>query len=142
MSEQDYKMKVEAFFASACDGNVDRLDDIVHPDYVMHDPSLPQECRGIAGAKEVARFHHVTLGGPQITFHREVVAGDSVTTIWTVRGTHAAEIAGVAPSGKAITIEGITVSRFLDGKIVEEWEVCDMAGVLAQIGALPEPAAV
>ena len=35
---------------------------------------------------------------------------------------------------------GITVSRCEDGRIVEEWELVDVAGLLQQIGALPEPA--
>ena len=33
----------------------------------------------------------------------------------------------------------ITISRFEDSRIAEEWEIADTAPLLAQIGALPEP---
>jgi predicted ester cyclase len=44
---------------------------------------------------------------------------------------------GVPPTGRPITITGIAISRVRDGKIVEEWEVSDVLGLLRQIGGLP-----
>jgi len=68
------------------------------------------------------------------------VEGDHVATRWTGRGTHTGEIAGIAPTGKDVTVSGITVSRFEDGLVVEEWTTWDTLGMLVQIGAVPAPA--
>jgi len=38
-----------------------------------------------------------------------------------------------------VTCTGITISRCRDGKVVEEWEVSGMLGLLRQIGGLSEP---
>jgi predicted ester cyclase len=53
--------------------------------------------------------------------------------------THLGELAGVAPTGNRVTISGITIERFEEGKIVEAWRSMDMLGVLRGIGALEGP---
>jgi SnoaL-like polyketide cyclase len=65
--------------------------------------------------------------------------GDYVATRWFVRGRHQGELMGTSPSGREIAFSGVTISRCRDGKIVEEWEICDTLGLLQQIGALPAP---
>ena len=47
---------------------------------------------------------------------------------------------GVAPTGKQVTVTGITISRIADGKIAEEWTNWDTLGMLTQLGAIPAPA--
>ena len=42
---------------------------------------------------------------------------------------------GVAPTGRTIAVEEIVVLRFLDGKIVEEWGVIDLATLQRQLEA-------
>jgi predicted ester cyclase len=44
---------------------------------------------------------------------------------------------GVPASGREIAFSGITISRCRDGRIVEEWEICDTLGLLQQVGAVP-----
>ena len=47
---------------------------------------------------------------------------------------------GIAPTGKDVTVSGLTISRFEGGKVVEEWTTWDTLGMLVQLGAIPEPA--
>jgi predicted ester cyclase len=47
---------------------------------------------------------------------------------------------GIAPTGKEVTVSGITVSRLVGGKVAEEWELMDALGMLVQLGAVPQPA--
>ena len=61
-------------------------------------------------------------------------------TQWTARGTHTGDLAGIAPTGKEVTVSGITVSRVESGKIVEEWTSWDRLGLLVQLDAVAEPA--
>ena len=39
-----------------------------------------------------------------------------------------------------VTVTGLCMTRFRDGRIVEEWEVSDAPTLLERMGALPEPA--
>ncbi len=80
------------------------------------------------------------FGGLRVTIEHQFSDGDYVATRFTARGTHDGEIMGVPPTGKDVTVACIGISRWHDGKVVEEWELSDTLGALAQIGALPEMA--
>ena len=43
----------------------------------------------------------------------------------------------VAATGTAVRTDGTIVSRVVAGRIVEEWTVVDMLGLLRQLGAAP-----
>lgn len=74
-------------------------------------------------------------------FHAEVedliAEGDRVVSRATVRGTHKDELMGIAPSGKQVTVTVICITRFADNRIIEDWELVDMFGMLQQLGAIP-----
>jgi steroid delta-isomerase-like uncharacterized protein len=63
--------------------------------------------------------------------------GDKVASRWTFVGTHRGEFMGAAPTGKQVTLAGMTINRVVDGKIVEEWAQWDTLGLLQQLGAVP-----
>ena len=67
-------------------------------------------------------------------------AGDRVVVRWIGRGTHTGELMGIPPTGATIAFDAITIFRFADGKIAEEWTVWDALGLLQQVGAVPTPA--
>ena len=64
-----------------------------------------------------------------------VGGGDKLVTRWTIRGTHEGEFMGIAPTHKPFTLTGIVIDRFVDGKIVEEWEEADALGLMRQLDA-------
>ena len=52
---------------------------------------------------------------------------------------HLGETEDFGPAtGNRIEITGITIDRFAEGKIVEEWTNYDALGLLQQIGLVPE----
>jgi steroid delta-isomerase-like uncharacterized protein len=58
--------------------------------------------------------------------------GDRVVTRWKATGTHKSEYRGARPTGRRITIRGITVWRLASGRIVESWSHSDLSGLLEQ----------
>ena len=121
-------------------GNWDVIDEYIAPGYIGHDPSQPEAIRGIEGSKANFQQYIDAFAGAKITVDEQIAEGDIVATRWTGRGTHTGEISGIAPTGKDITVSGITISKLQDGKIVEEWTNWDTLGMLVQIGAVPIPA--
>ncbi|MFN7948826.1 MAG: ester cyclase [Blastocatellia bacterium] len=53
---------------------------------------------------------------------------------WTVTGTHAGEFMGHAPTGRQFTIDGISIYRIADGRLVEEHTIWDALGLMKQLG--------
>jgi steroid delta-isomerase-like uncharacterized protein len=73
----------------------------------------------------------------QVTVEDQFAADDKVVTRWTAQGTHQGEFQGIPPTGKQVTVTGITISRHADGKIVESWFEWDALDLMEQLGASP-----
>jgi steroid delta-isomerase-like uncharacterized protein len=104
-------------------------------DCVYHMP-LVGELRGEA----VKQFHaHLLAAFPdaQRTVEDQLTDDQNVVTRWTASGTHQGEFMGVAPTGKRVTITGISIHRIAHGKIVEEWQQWDSLGLMQQLGVVP-----
>ena len=119
-------------------GNLDLVDEIYDPNYVDHDPTMPEDVRGVEGAREFYSMYQSAIPDADITIEDQVAEGDKVVTRWTGRGTHQGELMGVPPSGNRVEVMGVTISRIEGGKIVEEWDIYDALGMMQSIGAVPE----
>jgi predicted ester cyclase len=137
----DAKLIVRRLYEEPWKGNMDVIDEYVAPGYIGHDPAEPEPIRGPAGVKANIEKYLAGFPGGRITVDEQIAEGDRVATRWTGRGTHAGEIAGIAPTGKEVTVSGLTLSRLEGGLVVEEWTTWDTLGMLVQIGAVPAPAA-
>jgi predicted ester cyclase len=52
-------------------------------------------------------------------------------------GTREGEMGGIPPTGKHVSISGMSVARFEGGKIAEMWSTWDTLGYLQQLGLIP-----
>jgi ubiquinone/menaquinone biosynthesis C-methylase UbiE len=55
----------------------------------------------------------------------QVSEGDRVASRWTLRGTH---------RGREVELRGIVISRFEDGRIIEDWAASDTLELVRQLG--------
>jgi predicted ester cyclase len=60
--------------------------------------------------------------------------GDSLSTRFTVTGTHVAPLFRVSPTRKAVRFRGMAMYRFTDAHIAEAWTLWDVHDLLCQIG--------
>jgi steroid delta-isomerase-like uncharacterized protein len=120
-------------------GNLDAADEIYAPDYIGHDPSLPEDIRGVEAAREFAAAYRSAFPDLEFIIEDQIAEGDKVATRLTVRGTHQGDLEGIAPTGNEVEIKGIVFSRIGEGKIAEDWGVFDILGLMQQIGAIPPP---
>lgn len=61
------------------------------------------------------------------------VDGDRAVLEWTYRGNHTGDIPGLAASGRAIDLPGVSVYRLRDGLIEEErvyWDAATLYGLM------------
>jgi steroid delta-isomerase-like uncharacterized protein len=117
--------------------NPDLLEEFYPPDFVWHEPD--QDLRGYEQAKQFVSTFFKALPDINITIDDVIAEGDKVVTRYTIRGTHQGETEEFGPpTGRQMELEGITIHRIEDGKIVEEWERYDNLSVLQQLGLVPE----
>lgn len=134
------KLIVKRLIEEPWKGNWDVIDEYVAPGYVGHDSAEPEPIRGPAGVRANVEMYLAGFPGGRITVDDQVAEGDKVATRWTGRGTQTGEIAGIAPTGKEVTVSGLTISKLSGGQVVEEWTTWDTLGMLVQLGAISEPA--
>jgi steroid delta-isomerase-like uncharacterized protein len=115
-------------------GNLDVADELIAPDYVDHDPAMPEEIHGPEGFKEYVSMYRSAFPDIHIEIEDQIAEGDKVTTRWTGTGTHEGDLAGIAPTGNRVTLPGMEIVRISDGKLVEGWEGYDSMTMMRQLG--------
>jgi len=143
MSTETNKAITRRFFEEIWNkGNLAVADDVLAPNVVLRIPGQPEaDIMGLAAYKErVITYLRAAFPDLQSTIEEMVADGDKVVVRWTWRATHRGEFWGVAPTGKQITYEGISILRLADGKIVDDRFQADLLGLMQQFGAIPAPA--
>jgi steroid delta-isomerase-like uncharacterized protein len=138
MSEANKAIARRAVDEAFSKGNLDVADECVAESYVGHDPADPEETRGIEHWKERAAGYRTAFPDLNVTIEECFAEGDLVCTRWIARGTHNGELMGMEPTGKPVTIEGLSIDRIEGGKIVETWDNWDALGMMQQLGMVPE----
>jgi steroid delta-isomerase-like uncharacterized protein len=116
-------------------GTLDDADTVLASNFSYRGPG--GELHGAAGWKQLARMYRDAFPDVIMTIDEQIAEGDKVVTRFTARGTHRGELGGVAPSGRFVTVPGITVDRIAGGRIVESIELFDQLGMFQAIGTLP-----
>ena len=68
-----------------------------------------------------------------------VAEGDRVVARHTHHLKHVNEVFGIPPTGKQLSVWGIDIFRFENGKIAEWWVIDDNLGMMQQMGVFPPP---
>ena len=137
MSEQNKIIARRIFEEMESQGNLTVADEIFASDFVNW--TLLGEDHGPEGAKQFVTMLRTAFPDLHSTVEDQVAEGDKVATRFTTRGTHRGDLQGIPASGNTMEITGIVLSRFANGKIVEQWGNPDLLGMMRQIGAIPEP---
>jgi len=138
MSEHN-KAIVRRLFAELWNnGNLSVADEIFAPTYTHHDPSTPDFGKGPDSEKRRASLYRNAFPDIHLTIEDVIAEGETVMTRWSCRGTHKGDLNGMAPTGKHITLSGVTIARVSNGKIVEGYVNWDALGMMQQLGVVPE----
>jgi steroid delta-isomerase-like uncharacterized protein len=136
LAEQSRRLIEESFN----EGKFDLIDQLIAPDAVDHDPARPARMQGLRGPEVLRRtveMYRAAFPDVRMTVDELIVEGDKVAVRWHAEGTHQGELEGLAPTGKRVTVTGINIDHWQDGKIVESWAQWDNLGMARQLGAAP-----
>jgi steroid delta-isomerase-like uncharacterized protein len=138
MSEHN-KAIVRRLFAELWNnGNLPVADEIYSPNYAHFDPSTPDFGRGPDSEKRRVALYRGAFPDIHLTIEDVIAEGETVMTRWSCRGTHKGDFNGLVPTGKHITISGVTVARVSNGKIAEGYVSWDALGLMQQLGVVPQ----
>ena len=120
------------WLAAGDSGDLDAFDDLLHPNAVVHAPlGLSTDSRDA----EKAVWKEALAAMPDLRHDVQevVVDGDLEMARVLVSGTMAASFAGVEGSGRSFRIDQAVITHLRDGKVIEAWEIADIAALRAQV---------
>ena len=86
--------------------------------------------------KQFWRAFRAAFTSIHVEIHQTIEEGEMAVAQWTITMMHTGPFLGIPPSGKQITAKGMSIQRFVGGKIVEAWDNWDQLGAMAQLGAV------
>lgn len=137
-TDQNKRTIVDLIDRLFSNGDISAVDDHVDDAFIFHDPpfGLTSDKAGMVGAAKVMRE---ACSDWRSDVQHLVAEGDFVAEHFIAKGTHTgADLMGVPPSGRVITLAGFQLFRMDGGQVVERWGRIDELGVLGQLGLLPE----
>ena len=138
-SEQEKNKTVAraAFFDYLNHKDFKRFEEIHTKDFVKHYNNSPAE--NLSEEMQDAKAQFDSSSDLAFTENWMIAEGDKVAVCFTARGTHDGAFQGVPATGKRYELSSMTVWRFVDGKIAEEWVFFDELDLYRQLGLFKEP---
>jgi predicted ester cyclase len=113
-------------------GDLAVADELYSPDFVCHFVG-GIEWKGLSGIKSAVTNHRTSFPDWHERVDDIVAEGDRVVIRITSTGTQRGEFAGIAPTGRKISIGEFHIYRLAGGKIVEQWGMPDVYGLMKQL---------
>jgi steroid delta-isomerase-like uncharacterized protein len=137
MSEQNKEIVRRVYTDVQDKQNLQAIDDLFAKDVVVHDPFMG-DVQGIEAYRQLTALFASGFPGHKTSLDLFIADGDYVAILHTHRATNNGSFMGTPPTGKSITVRGLELYRLQNGKVVEFWRHDDDAGLLRQLGLLPE----
>lgn len=118
-------------------GDLSLVDQLISVNYKHHDTSTPDFGPGPEGERKRATLYRSAFPDLQFIVEDVIAEGETVSVRWTSQGTHRGPLSGIAPSGKKVSVSGMTLARFAGGKMVESWVNWDALSLLQQLDVVP-----
>jgi predicted ester cyclase len=115
----------------------DVLEDLFAAAALVSESGVPFPIRGPLCAKEGIGAACAAFPDIWVSIEDIFAADTKVVVRWSSRGTHRGERQGIPPTNRPVTMTGMAIYRFADGKMVEEWMNTDRLGMLRQLGVSP-----
>ena len=126
------KAIVLRFLEELVKGNLDVIDELLSPDFVDR-ALMPGQGSTREDFKRLVAEILEAFSTTSYTIEEQVAEGDTVVTKYTQSHVSLGEFAGLPPTGKEETSEGIYIHRISGGKITEEWSLVDARPVMEDL---------
>ena len=101
-------------------GELSVFDETFSPSFLDHNGFSDQQ-PGLAEVKREYCLFRRAFPDLQVTIEDLIAEADQVVIRSRLRATHRGVFQGLAPTGKCIEVEAISIFRIVQGKIVERW---------------------
>ena len=114
------------------------LTELYTADFAGLDVTDRTRVTGIEGLSR--RLERIWQAFPDLKFDcaPPIEQDNRIALYWVARGTQQGIVLNIPPTGRKVAIHGLTLLRVQDDKINQSIQLWDMAGLLRDLGLLPE----
>ena len=142
MAEKDNILYSEQQIAALNSRDLDRYLSRIDDSYEGQSETAPGPIRGREGVRQNLEGLIKAFPDLRIEIEQILASGDSVVTRMRATGTHQGSFAGIAPTGKSISMQACSVVEIRNGKAVRGRLYADNATLFQQLGVLSLPKAM
>ena len=99
--------------------NLSILDEVYSPEVLYHTPSM--ELHNLDELKNLFNDYSLAFHDSNVTVKDQIAKDDIVVTKFICEGVYKRKFGTLSPTGNKIKIEGVTIDRLANGKIVDEY---------------------
>jgi hypothetical protein len=125
-TQHDIAAQARQAIEIVCSGDLSRMEEFFSPDFIDHVNDMT--FYGYDGGRESIAFYLAVFKNLQMAVEEQLTEGNRVASRWVLTGTY---------HGRAITLRGITISRFgEDGRTLEDHGHTDTIAAVRQLGVM------
>lgn len=118
--------------------DADRIVGLHAPECVGVDVAEAAPRYGREGVRQIVEGYLRAFPDLQLTVEDTLVDGNRLVVIWIARGTHVGSVMRIPPTHRPIEVRGLCVLTVEAGMITRTLHHWDVAGLLRNLGLLPE----
>jgi predicted ester cyclase len=142
MSTEENKALVRRFYEAFEANDQAALKEILAPNLVAYSHGAPGPQTREVHLQGIRSWNQA-FNDTQFAIKEQIAEGDLVATRTILRSVHSGgDFQGLPPTGKQIELQGFTLERIKDGRIVERRVSSDWLAMMQQLGLAPPPQAV
>ena len=133
---------MQRIYAEICSQDkLDVADELIALEFVNHavNPLPNQPLHGPEAVRWYARALRQAFPDLHASVEHTIAEDDSVASRATWTGTHTGQFFYLPATGKRVRVEGISMDRVANDKLVEHWGGWNLAELMFQLGVLPGP---
>lgn len=125
---------VERYAEMMITKNWDLVEELVAPDYVRHDSSVPEPITSQEALREYQDYLAATYPDGRLIVEELIVAEDRAASRWRFMGTNTGSRGDMPATGRSVDVAGLSVVHIENGMVVEEWIQVDIVSLYEQLG--------
>jgi steroid delta-isomerase-like uncharacterized protein len=142
MSREELEQLDDQGIAAWDQGDADAFVGLLANDFAWYDWTLPEPIRDKEGARQYFNTWHVAFPDMRTTRTSRVIGDDAVAAEIEFAGTNTGPMAmggnEIPPTNRKVVGRGTYFAVVRDGKIVEFRSHPDVAGMMMQLGLMPQ----
>ncbi len=107
-------------------------------DYTGFDVSRAGPHQGREGVLRMLGEYFAAFPDLEFQLEETIIDSDRIVRVWTANGTHQGSVMNIPPTGRRVSVRGVSVLTLKEGQVKDGLYIWDVAGLLRSLGLLPE----